>query len=114
MDTPEAQHTADNRQILRAHRGEEWIDAIAEPLPEEQRRSFIGIDAEKIVAEHLDLTNLLTLVRREWVSTFSKAFSAGPKAKRLSIEPVVVLVDPSPHTAKTRTRRTSPRPRSPR
>lgn len=81
------------RQILRAHRGEKWIDAIVESLPEEQRRSLNGVDAEKILAEHLYLTNLLALVRREWNSTFSKAFGAGPKEKRLSIEQMVVLLE---------------------
>jgi type I restriction enzyme R subunit len=81
------------RQILRAHRGEKWIDPIVESLPEEQRRSLIGVDAEKILAEHLYLTNLLALVRREWNGVFSKAFGAGPKEKRLSIEQMVVLLD---------------------
>ena len=81
------------RQILRAHLGDKWIEPVVQSLPEEQRRALIGVDAEKILAEHLYLTNLLALVRREWSKVFSKAFGAGPKENRLSIEQMVVLLD---------------------
>ncbi len=80
------------KRQLKAHLGAKWAKPLFEALPEQQREQLVGVDADKVLAEHLFLANLVALLHKGWDRYF-KVLESGPPAQSVKKASVEVLLD---------------------
>ena len=79
------------RQMLKAKMGAHaWIDPVLKAIPSERAAKLQGVDADIILAEHLYLQDLITVIDKNW-AVFN-VLERGPKDEQMSREQFKILL----------------------